>query len=562
MKQELIEKLIGKNILSIEQQRAKYPARNLMPEQKVTRFAPSPTGTMHIGHLSQCLISERLAHLSNGIFFLRIEDTDQKREVKGSAEKIPQTLKDFGLYLDEGPISYSCAKDTNEICLIEEGNYGSYFQSKRGDIYKSFIKYLLEKDLAYPAFETEEELEELRKFQETNNLRTGYYGEFAKSRNLGEEQIEKNLNEEIPFIIRFKSQNSYDDKIKYTDLIRGDLEFPGYDIDVPVLKSDGLPTYHLAHLVDDYLMGTTHVIRGEEWLSSVPLHIQLFKAFGFKPPKYGHISTIDTIDKDTLNRRKLSKRKDPQANVEFYFEKGYHADAVIEYLLNIANSNFEDWRKQQPTTSWREFPFSAKKLNNSGALFDFAKLDSIAKEKMAELSAKEITEQTFSWAQKYDEKLYQMMKENYNYVERILGIERGIGKNSRKDIIKFSDVKNEISYFFDDEFDLQKQNARTLLSNISDEDLSGILKDFKESYEISDTQEIWWKKIQDISDKYGYCSNMKLYKENPQNYKGNVSDTARIFRILLSASDQTPNMYLLMQVMGKERVIERISLLD
>ncbi len=560
MKLELIEKLLGKNILSIEEQKIKYPSRNLPEGCKVSRFAPSPTGYVHLGSLYQVLISERLSHQSNGILFLRIEDTDQKREIKGTAELIPAMLKSFDIIFDEGPIAYACAKDTNETCLEEIGKYGPYYQSQRADIYKSFIKYLLENDLAYPCFCTPGELEEQHSFQEKNGLRTGYYGEFAKCRNLSVEEIEKKLNEGKSFIIRFKSQNKFEDKVKYTDMIRGNIEFPGYDIDVPILKSDNLPTYHMAHIVDDTLMGTTHVIRGAEWLSSVPLHLQLFKAIGQKPPKYGHIATIDKLENG--NRRKLSKRKDPEANVEYYHEQGYPSVAVIEYLLNIANSNFEDWRRTQPTTEWREFQFSAKKLNNSGALFDLIKLDSISKEIIAQMPAKDLFAKAFEWSKKYDSELFGLMKKEPKYIEDILNIERNIGKNSRKDITKYSDIKNEIIYFFDEYFDLKKANVRTLLSTFSDSDLTGILNDYKNIYDEKDTQDDWWKKIQDLSEKYGYCANMKLYKEAPEKFKGNVSDVARVFRILLTGRDQTPNMYLLMKIMGKERIIKRLSLLD
>ena len=524
----------------------KYPRRNLPEGAIVTRFAPSPTGVMHIGGLYQALAAREMARKTGGVFFLRIEDTDQKREVENGITGIVSSLQDFDMSPDEGQIS-----DTEEI-----GNYGPYRQSLRKDIYQAYAKYMIEQGKAYPCFATAEELDEMRAKQEAAKIRTGYYGVWAKYRNLSIEEAVEKINVGEPYIVRFKSPGREDRKIKHKDIIKGNVEFPENDQDIIIIKSDGLPTYHFAHAVDDHLMGTTHVIRGDEWLSSVPLHIQLFLEMGFKPPKYAHISPI--LKNDNGNKRKLSKRKDPEAAVSYYKEEGIPSLAVKEYLINIANSNFENWRRQNKDAAFEEFDFQLNKMSVSGALFDMVKLLDVSKIVISKFTAEEVYEQAEKWAKEYDKELLDMLQKDKEYTLNVLGIERGNAK-PRKDIAKWSDLKYNIEYMYDESFEKIRNNYE-LQKIESKETIKKILDLYVTKYfDINDDKQTWFNKMKDLAEKMGYAREVKEFKANPEKYEAHVGDVSTVIRIALTGRTNTPDMYEIMQVLGKDRVIERLK---
>ena len=460
--------LIFPDAKEIEYYEEKYPERNLPEGAMVTRFAPSPTGFVHIGGLFGAIIDRKLAQQSNGVFILRIEDTDQKREIENGTAQIVNSLKDFGINPDEGMVGES----------EEKGNYGPYKQSQRKEIYQAYAKSLIQRGLAYPCFCTPEELEEIRTKQETAKLRPGYYGIWAKYRNLPiDEAVEKIKNGE-KYIIRFKSQGREDRKIKHKDVIKGNIEFPENDQDIVIIKADGLPTYHFAHAIDDHLMRTTHVIRGDEWVSSIPLHLELFKALGFKPPKYAHTATI--MKDENGSKRKISKRKDPEAAVSYYHEEGIPEEAVVEYLLNIANSSFEPWRRANKDTDISEFKLELNKMSVSGAVFDMVKLLDVSKNVISKFTAEKIYDETLKWAKRYDKELETMLTENKDYAMKILNIERG-GNKPRKDISKWSEVKNSMIYMYDDKF---ANNSSYEFQNITDSnEIKEILNSYLNKYE-------------------------------------------------------------------------------
>ena len=523
----------------------KYPERNLEEGAVVTRFAPSPTGFVHIGGLYQALVARTVAKKTNGVFFLRVEDTDQKREVENGVTGIVNSLKDFDMGPDEGMIS-----DTEEI-----GNYGPYKQSLRKDIYQSYAKYLLELGKAYPCFATQEELDEMRAKQEAAKVRTGYYGVWAKYRNLSLDEMAEKINAGVPYIIRFKSPGREDRKIKHKDLIKGNVDFPENDQDVVIIKSDGLPTYHFAHAVDDHLMHTTHVIRSDEWLSSVPLHLQLFQELGFKAPKYAHISPI--MKNDNGNKRKLSKRKDPEAAVSYYEELGIPSLAVKEYLLNIANSTFENWRRQNKDTSIEEFDFKLNKMSVSGALFDMVKLQDVSKIVISKMTAKEVYEKSLDWANRHDEELSKML-EDKEYSLKVLGIERGNTK-PRKDIAKWSDVKENIIYMYDDKFLNEEQEYPYQVIN-DQNDINKILDLYIEKYyNPEDDKQTWFNKIKELAGEMGYAEEVKEFKANPGMYKAHVGDVSTVLRIALTGRTNTPDMYEIMAVLGKTSMQKRFE---
>ncbi len=547
--EEFINKFFNKNLPTIEEIFNKYPRRNLKEGEKVTRFAPSPTGFMHMGNLYSAIIDERVAHSGKnpGIFFLRIEDTDQKREVDGALEIIIDNLKYYGLNYEEGVIN----ANSND-----NGIYGPYTQSKRGDIYKAFVKDLLQKGLAYPCFCTEEELEEIINKQKAQNCsRLGYYGGWAKYRNFPIEEATKKIENGEKCVIRLKSPGDFNKKIVVNDILRGNLEFHENDLDVVILKQDGLPTYHFAHLIDDFLMGTTTVIRGEEWLPSLPLHIQLFQVMKWKTPKYLHISPLMKIDETTGNKRKLSKRKDPENNVEFFKQAGYPSESVVEYLLNLANSNFEDWRRQNKDKSYKDFTFDMKKMNNSGAIFDLVKLNNISKDVISKMTADEIYDNVLKWAEKYNKELFRLITENSEYILKIFNIERENIKKPRKDIAKWSDVNNEIEYFFK----LNKNEVENNLKDFNKEDVKNIVKYFLETYNENDDNQIWFEKLKKVAEKCGYSSSTKEYKENPDKFKGDISIVATILRVLTTGRLQSPDLCSIMKVLGKNTVEERLK---
>ena len=537
--------LIFPNVKEIKYYEEKYPERNLEEGAVVTRFAPSPTGFVHIGGLYQALVARTVAKKTNGVFFLRVEDTDQKREVENGVTGIVNSLKDFDMGPDEGMIS-----DTEEI-----GNYGPYKQSLRKDIYQSYAKYLLELGKAYPCFATQEELDEMRAKQEAAKVRTGYYGVWAKYRNLSLDEMAEKINAGVPYIIRFKSPGREDRKIKHKDLIKGNVDFPENDQDVVIIKSDGLPTYHFAHAVDDHLMHTTHVIRSDEWLSSVPLHLQLFQELGFKAPKYAHISPI--MKNDNGNKRKLSKRKDPEAAVSYYEELGIPSLAVKEYLLNIANSTFENWRRQNKDASIEEFDFKLNKMSVSGALFDMVKLQDVSKIVISKMTAEEVYEKALDWANRHDEELAKML-EDKEYSLKVLGIERGNTK-PRKDIAKWSDVKENIIYMYDDKFLNEEQEYPYQVIN-DQNDINKILDLYIEKYyNPEDDKQTWFNKIKELAGEMGYAEEVKEFKANPGMYKAHVGDVSTVLRIALTGRTNTPDMYEIMQVLGKTSMQKRFE---
>lgn len=543
--EDLIKLIFGENLPSRENIFNKYKTRNLKNGQKVTRFAPSPTGFIHIGNLYSALVNERVAHISDGIFFLRIEDTDEKREIEGAVNKIINALEYFDIKYDEG------TDGINEI-----GNYAPYKQSDRKEIYKVFIKDLMERGMAYPCFCTEEELENIIKQQKAQNCsRLGYYGNWAKYRNLPIEESIKKIKNGEEYVIRFRSNGNFNKNIVVNDIIRGNTEFPENELDIVIMKKNGLPTYHFAHVVDDFLMGTTTVIRGDEWLPSLPLHIQLFQAMKWKAPKYAHISPLLKIENGA--KRKLSKRKDPEANIEYFDQLGYPKESVIEYLLNLANSSFEGWRKQNPEKSYSEFPFDIKKMNVSGALFDFIKLDSVSREVISKMNKQEVYNNVLNWSKKYDKQLESMLSNNKERCLEIFGIERENTKKVRKDIAKWSDTKQEILYFFE----LDEKEIRKKLEYIDLEEVRKISRNFSDIYDIKDEHDLWFEKLKRIARNLGYADNIKDYKENPGLYKGNISDVAKVLRILVTGREQSPDLCIIMKILGSNETKRRLILI-
>ena len=523
----------------------KYPRRELKENAVVTRYAPSPTGVMHIGGLYQALIAKKIAKQTEGVFFVRIEDTDQKREIENGTMEIINSLSNFGLEPNEGMISET----------EEKGIYGPYKQSKRKDIYQAYAKYLIEQGKAYPCFCTPEDVEAIRAKQEAAKIRPGYYGVRAKCRNNTVEEMAEKIKNGEKYIIRFKSPGREDRKIKHKDVIKGNVEFPENDQDIVIIKADGLPTYHFAHAIDDHLMGTTHVIRGDEWLSSVPLHLQLFHELGFRPPKYAHIAPI--MKNDNGNKRKLSKRKDPEAAVSYYEQEGIPSEAVNEYLLNIANSTFENWRRANKDKSVDEFELKLNKMSVSGALFDMVKLLDVGKTVISKFTAEEVYEKAMTWAKKYDNELEEMLKDK-NYALKIFGIERG-NQKPRKDIAKWSDVKESIIYMYDNKF--LDENIEYPYQTINEkDDINKILKLYTEKYyDENDDKQTWFNKIKELSGEMGFAKEVKEYKQNPDMYKAHVGDVSTVLRVALTGRTNTPDMYEIMNVLGKESIQKRFE---
>ena len=517
----------------------KYPERDLPEGAEVVRVAPSPTGFIHVGGIFQGLIAKKIAEQTNGVFFVRIEDTDQKRKIENGVEEILGAYKDYDLYPDE---------------TVGKGNYGPYVQSERKEIYQSYAKKLLEEGNAYPCFCSPEELDQIRENQTKAQERTGYYGKWAKCRNMPIDMAAEKIKAGVPYIIRFKSPGNPDKKIKHKDVIKGNIDFPENDQDIVIIKSDGLPTYHFAHAVDDHLMHTTIVTRSDEWVASVPLHLQLFRVLGFKTPKFAHTAPLEKREGDT--KRKLSKRKDPEAAVSYYTKEGIPKEALKEYLMNIANSNFEIWRKQNPDKDMmKDFDFKLNKMGVSGALFDMVKLLDVSKGIISKFTAEEVYDATYTWASKFDKELAEMLKDK-DYALKVLGIERGNAK-PRKDIAKWSDVKNIIYYMYDEKFD---KNGEFEYQKITDKDeIEKIVKTyFEKYYDENDDKQTWFNKMKDLSEEMGYAREVKEYKANPDEYKGHVGDISTVIRVKLTGRCNTPDLYEIMQVIGKERLLKRI----
>ncbi len=537
--------MIFPNAKEISYYEEKYPRRNLPEGAVVIRVAPSPTGNVHIGTIFQAMVNRKVASQTGGVFYVRIEDTDQKREIEGGITQIIQSLKDFDIEADEGMINETESK----------GEYGPYRQSLRKDIYQAYAKYMIEQGKAYPCFATPEELEEIRAKQEVAKVRTGYYGVWAKYRNLSLEEMAEKIKAGVPYIVRFKSNGREDRKIKHKDIIKGNVEFPENDQDIVIIKSDGLPTYHFAHIVDDHLMGTTVVTRGDEWLSSVPLHLQLFQEIGFKPPRYAHTPTL--LKNDNGNKRKISKRKDPEAAASYYQEQGIPSLAVKEYLMNIANSSFENWRRQNKEASIDDFDFQLNKMSVSGALFDMVKLNDVSKIVISRYTAHEVYDESMKWAEKYDNELVEMLS-NKEYSLKVLGIERGNVK-PRKDIAKWSDVKENIIYMYDDKFLNANQEYPYQTIN-NKEEINKILDLYIEKYyNENDDKQTWFDKIKELSGEMGYAKEVKEFKANPEMFKAHVGDVSTVLRVALTGRTNTPDMYEIMQVLGKDSIIKRFE---
>ena len=536
--------LIFPNITkSIDDYEKMYPERNLKEGEKVTRFAPSPTGYMHIGNFMSAVIDYMLAKNSNGVFYLRNEDTDKAREVEDALDTIMNILNEYGLTPDE--YEYK-----GEVV----GSYGPYVQSERKEIYHAFIKYLIEIGRAYPCFCTKEELDEMREVQERSKVRTGYYGSYAKYRNVSVEELISKVKEGIPYVIRFKSMGDFNKKFVFEDQVKGKIELPENDQDFVIMKSDnGLPTYHFAHLVDDYLMHTTHVVRGEEWLSSVPVHIELFKTFGFKPPKYIHIPLIMKQDGDI--KRKISKRKDPEASMTYYKEKGYPVKAVIEALMTIINSNYEEWHTANSDKEFTDFVYSPKKMSSSGAFFDLEKLDNISKTVISKMTKEEVYDNLYNWTKDYDKEFNELITKYEDYTKNVLNIERE-QKKPRKDYSCYSEIKNQIFYMYDELYNPTSYDWGSITDK---EEINKILNLYMDKYfDISD-KEVWFNNIKELCDNLGYASNMKDYKENPDNYKGSVADVSTVLRVAITSKSMTPDLYEIMKLLGKDRILSRIE---
>ena len=520
-----------------------YPERNLPEGARVTRVAPSPTGYLHLGTLFTSLVNRITATSSGGVFYTRIEDTDKKREVEGGIEDIIDGLWRFGITIDEGFISGS----------EQKGIYGPYQQSHRAEIYQTYVKDLIKKGLAYPCFCTAEDLEAVRKVQEENKIRTGYHGEYARHRDISYEEAKALIDEGKPFVVRLRSPGSEENRITFDDTIKGKIEMPENDEDFVLLKSDGIPTYHFAHAIDDHLMHTTHVLRGDEWISSVPKHIQLFKLLGFKVPKYGHVSPIMKLDNGA--KRKISKRKDPEAAVHFFAEQGYESICVIEYLMTIAASDFEDWRRANPDADYRTFKFNLKKMSVSGALFDENKLNDVSKTKIAAMKSDEVYDRLTAWAKEFDGDFYEMLTANSDFTKAMLAIDRDDAKKPRKDLAKWSEAKQYFAYFFDALY----TSNHTLPENIDAADAKAFLAEYKKVYDVADDRQAWFDKIKLVAPKFQFAAETKEYKANPDAYKGSAGDLSTILRIAITGRTNTPDLCSIMQVLGYDECIKRID---
>lgn len=522
-----------------------YPERDLAEGAKVTRLGPSPTGFIHLGNLYGAFVDERLAHQSGGVFYLRIEDTDDKRFVDGAVKIIIDSLRFFGINFDEGAGLNG-----------DKGAYGDYTQSRRGDIYAAFAKKLVREGKAYPCFLTEDEIAEIRSKQELAKQNPGIYGEFAAHRKLSLEDVEANIKAGKPYVLRLKSDGNPDPekarRIKVEDAIRGTLDMPENFQDVVILKTTGIPTYHFAHVVDDHLMRTTHVVRGAEWLPSLPIHVELFEKLGLKLPIYCHTAQLMKLDENG-NKRKLSKREDPELSLDYYRKLGYHPAAVREYLLTILNSNFEEWRDEHQDADIDEFTFTTEKMSNSGALFDLNKLNDISKDVLLRIPAGEIVEFLKAWAQEFKPEIMYIFDDK-EYLEKIIDLGRN-DKKPRKDLIYAEQIVGFISYFFDDMF-VREDDIPT---EVSDDDAKEILKKYMESYDHSDDQSQWFDKIRNIAVELGYAAKPKDYKKNPDDYKGHVGHVSTVIRIALMGRAQSPDVWCIQQIMGEEMTRRRIT---
>ena len=518
----------------------RFPARQVPEGAVVTRMAPSPTGFVHLGNLVQGLTSERMAHQSGGVLFLRVEDTDAKREVPGAVEVLINTLKHYGICFDEGATMDG-----------DNGIYGPYHQRKRADIYHVYAKKLVSQGQAYPCFCTEEELAAMRETQEANKENTGYYGKYAIWRDRSMEDIQAQLDAGNPWVLRFRSTGSIEHQFKFDDLVKGKLTITENDIDHVLLKSDGIPTYHFAHAVDDHLMRTTHVVRGDEWLPTLPFHIQLFQALGFKLPKYVHIGPLMKMDGNS--KRKLSKRKDPELALTYYKAEGFPVEAVYEYIMTLLNSNFEDWRRANPDAPVDSFKFNPKKLNPAGSLFDYAKLVDVSKNVISRMSAEKVYSLLTEWAQEYDPDFGSNLAADPEFATRILAIGRG-GKKPRKDLAVWKDAKEYMGFFYDDY--LEKPDFGTAFDKTV---IADVLNRFLASFDIGDDANTWFEKVKAITNEIGFTTDMKAYKADPSAFPGTVADVSTFIRLAVTGKTNSPDLYTVMQILGKDRTISRIQ---
>lgn len=518
----------------------RFPPRQVPEGAVVTRMAPSPTGFVHLGNLVQGLTSERMAHQSGGVLFLRVEDTDAKREVPGAVEVLINTLKHYGICFDEGATMDG-----------DNGIYGPYHQRQRADIYHVYAKKLVSQGQAYPCFCTEEELAAMRETQEANKENTGYYGKYAIWRDRSMEDIQAQLDAGNPWVLRFRSTGSIEHQFKFDDLVKGKLTITENDIDHVLLKSDGIPTYHFAHAVDDHLMRTTHVVRGDEWLPTLPFHIQLFQALGFKLPKYVHIGPL--MKMDGTSKRKLSKRKDPELALTYYKAEGFPVAAVYEYIMTLLNSNFEDWRRANPDAPVDSFKFNPKKLNPAGSLFDYAKLVDVSKNVISRMSAEKVYSLLTEWAQEYDPDFGSKLAADPEFATRILAIGRG-GKKPRKDLAVWKDAKEYMGFFYDGY--LEKPDFGTAFDKAV---IADVLNRFLASFDIGDDANTWFEKVKAITNEIGFTTDMKAYKADPSAFLGTVADVSTFIRLAVTGKTNSPDLYTVMQILGKDRTISRIQ---
>lgn len=544
--QKLADLLFPEVVNTPEYYEEKFPYRKLPNKAEVTRMAPSPTGFIHLGNLYSALADERIAHRNGGVFYLRIEDTDEKRKVDGAVETIINVLRYFDIEFDEG----AGFDDTDP-----RNAYGPYFQRQRVEIYHTYAKSLVERGLAYPCFCTEEELDKVRAKQEEDKVLTGYYGEYATCRNLSYEEIEANIKAGKPYVLRLRSQGSPDKEITFVDAIKGEIKLPENIHDIVLLKKDGIPTYHFAHAIDDHLMRTTTVVRGGEWLASAPIHYELFHLLGFKMPAYVHTAHLMKFDEETGGKRKLSKRKDPELSLDYYRKDGYHPYTMKVYLLTLLNSNFEEWHEKFPDKDINEFPFSVEKMNQSGALFDKDKLHNICKNELSKLSEEELYDFLYDWAKENEPENVEKWFGDREKMLQILRLYMGVGaKRRRKDLMYAKQIFELISYFFDGE------SAEEMDEFKLDEDMvSKILKSYLAKYDHNDDNSVWFNKLKEIADEHGFASDMKAYKANPENFKGNVSDIAEAVRIAVTGRANTPDLWTIVHIMGEEQMTERIK---
>ena len=522
-----------------EELEEKYPPRNVPEGAVITRMAPSPTGFVHLGNLVQGLTSERMAHQSGGVLFLRVEDTDAKREIPGAVEVLIESLKHYGIHFDEGATIDG-----------DNGSYGPYRQRQRAGIYHVYAKKLVEEGKAYPCFCTEDELAAMREKQEANKETTGYYGAYAIWRDRPMEDIQAQLAAGQPWVLRFRSTGDVSRQFKFNDLVKGELTVTENNIDQVLLKSDGIPTYHFAHAVDDHLMRTTHVVRGDEWLPSLPFHIQLFQALDFKLPKYVHIGPLMKMDGNS--KRKLSKRKDPELALTYYKSEGFPVQAVYEYIMTLLNSNYEDWRRANPTAPATDFKFSPKKLNPAGNLFDYAKLCDVSKNEIAKMDAQQVYTLLVEWAQEVDPDFAQKLTDDPDFATQILAIGRG-GKKPRKDLATWADAKPYMGFFYD-----QYLEAPVFEEKFEKAVIRSALEKFLERFDFQDDATVWFDKVKEITQELGFTTDMKAYKQNPDDFPGTVADVSTFLRLAVTGKTNSPDLYTVMQILGYERTVARI----